>query len=162
MSKTDLGKSWETVFRRSWEKQFPGTFIHRLPDQMSGYRETSGNPCDFLCYPGYCGLFMVECKEHLGASIPFTAIPQYERLLKYKGRKNVYPGCIIWFSEKDKIIWVDIDEMEKMVNDGEKSIGLRMLKEGLYNIIEIPGEKKRVFIEPDLHYLINLKDGGQD
>ena len=49
--------------------------------------------------------------------------------------------------------------MEKMVNDGEKSIGLRMLKEGLYNIIEIPGEKKRIFIEPDLHYLINLKEG---
>ena len=43
MSKTDLGKSWETVFRRSWEKQFPGTFIHRLPDQMSGYRETSAD-----------------------------------------------------------------------------------------------------------------------
>ena len=40
---------------------------------------------------------------------------------------NVHPGVVVWFSEKDTVIWVGIKAMEKMVNDGEKSIGLRML-----------------------------------
>ena len=61
------GKVWEEKFKQDWKKTFPGTFIFRLKDQMTGYKETSGNPCDFLCYPGENKLFMVECKEHKGA-----------------------------------------------------------------------------------------------
>lgn len=125
---------------------------------MSGYHETSGNPCDFVCFADK-KLFLVECKEHKGASIPFTAIPQYERLLQHQGYDDVYPGVLIWFSEKDRVIWVGIDEMEKMVKDGEKSIGLRMLENGTYNIKEIPCEKKRTFVRIDysdkLEALIN-------
>lgn len=91
----------------------------------------------------------MECKEHKGLSIPFSAIPQYERMLDFKDLKDVYPGAIIWFSEKDRIIYVSIQEMEKMVADGEKSIGLRMLESKTYDIIELPFEKKRVFLFPD-------------
>jgi hypothetical protein len=120
---------------------------------MTGYKETSQNPCDFICFPGK-RLFLMECKEHKGASIPFAAIPQYERLLEYKGIPNVYPGVVIWFSEKDTVIWVGIDDMEKMVSNGEKSIGLRMLENTLYNIIMIPSEKKRVFMSSDYSILL--------
>lgn len=70
---------------------------------MNGYRDTSQNPCDFLCFPCDTKLFMVECKEHKGASIPFSAIPQYERLLQYKNLKNIYAGIVIWLSEKDVV-----------------------------------------------------------
>ena len=158
MAKTDLGKKWETIFRTAWKRQFPNTFIFRLADQMNGFKETSSNPCDFICF-ALSKLFLVECKEHKGASIPFTAIPQYERLLAYKDIENVFPGVIIWFSEKDTIIWVGIKEMEKMVKNGEKSIGLRMVKDKSYNIIEVGGEKKRVFIEPNCLDLVkNLKE----
>jgi hypothetical protein len=71
---------------------------------MNGYKETSGNPCDFLCFPGNNKLFMVECKEHKGASIPFVDIPQYERLLEYKDFPGVYPGVMLWLSEKDCVM----------------------------------------------------------
>lgn len=152
----DLGKKFEEKFRSDWTKAFPNTFVFRLKDQMSGYREVSGNPCDFLCYPGGA-LFMIECKEHRGASVPFTAIPQYERLLEYKGKQNTYPGVVIWFSEKDLVVWVDIEEMEKMVLDGEKSIGIRMLKNKLYNIVELPSVKKRLYMDTDYKYLVDLK-----
>lgn len=47
--------------------------------------------------------------------------------------------------------------MQKMVNNGEKSIGLRMLNSDLYNIIDIPFSKKRVFLEPDMSFLVNSK-----
>lgn len=155
---SNKGKSWEDKFRQDWSKSFPNTFIFRLKDQMTGFKETSGNPCDFLCFTG-TKLFLIECKEHKGASIPFTAIPQYERLLKYKSLPNVYPGVILWLSEKDVVLWVGIEEMEKMVLDGKKSIGLKMLAEASYRIIEIPSEKKRVFLDSDYTVLASLQDG---
>ena len=152
----DLGKKWETKFADTFEKQFPNRLIYRLPDQQSGYAGTGGsNPCDFLCYPGNCVL-MVECKAHAGSSISFSAIRQYEKMLSYKDTYKTYIGVLVWFYEKDKIIWVSIEEMEKMVNDGEKSIGLRMLKENYpkkYCIIDVQAKKLRTFMEPDLRWL---------
>lgn len=152
------GKAWEEHFKNNWKKCFPNTFIFRLKDNMNGYKETSGNPCDFLCFPGENKLFMVECKEHKGASIPFTAIPQYERLLEYKNYPGVFPGVMLWLSEKDMVLWISITEMEKMVKDGKKSIGIKMLEDSLYNIIMIPSEKKRVFLNSDYSILMRLKE----
>lgn len=125
---------------------------------MTGYKETSGNPCDFLCFPGNNKLFLVECKEHKGASIPFTAIPQYERLLEYKDFPGVYPGVVLWLSEKDIVMWIGIKEMEKMVKDGKKSIGIKMLEDPSYNIMIIPSEKKRIYLESDYTSLLNFVD----
>lgn len=156
MAGANKGKAWEEKFRQDWKKSFPGTFVFRLKDQMTGYKETSGNPCDFLCFPGENKLFMVECKEHKGASIPFTAIPQYERLLEYKDCPGVYPGVMLWLSEKDIVMWIGIKEMEKMVKDGKKSIGIKMLEDTLYNIMIIPSEKKRIYLESDYTSLLNF------
>jgi len=155
--KPDLGKKFEELFKLDWKRCFPDTFIFRLKDDLAGFKNASQNPCDFMCFPGNY-LFLVETKEHHGASIPFTAIPQYERLLKYKDLPNVYPGVIIWFSEKDLVMWVSINDMEKMVLNGEKSIGIRMLKNKLYNIIVLPSVKKRVYLEVDYTPLIPKED----
>lgn len=155
----DFGKKFENRFAQDWKKCFPNTLIYRLPDQQSGYAGGgSSNPCDFMCYPGDCFL-MVECKAHAGASIPFSAIPQYDRLLDYKGLYKTFPGVLVWFYEKDTVIWVSIEEMEKMVNDGEKSIGLRMIDskkpyKKSYNIITVPSIKLRTFMESDYNYLV--------
>ena len=156
------GKAWEDKFRQDWKKSFPNTFVFRLKDQMTGYKESSGNPCDFLCFPGNNKLFLVECKEHKGASIPFTAIPQYDRLLEYKDFPGVYPGVMLWLSEKDLVMWISITEMEKMVKDGKKSIGIKMLQDSLYNIIVIPSEKKRVYLESDYRGLLEYIDKKQE
>ena len=155
----DFGKKFESRFAQDWKKCFPNTLIYRLPDQQSGYAGGgSSNPCDFMCYPGDCFL-MVECKAHAGASIPFSAIRQYDKMLGYKSLKKVFPGVVIWFYEKDTVIWVSIEEMEKMVNDGEKSIGLRMIDskkpyKKTYNIINLPSIKLRTFMETDYNYLV--------
>jgi hypothetical protein len=107
---------------------------------------------------------MAECKAHKGASIPFNAIPQYEHMLDYKNLEKTFPGVVIWFYEKDTVIWVSIEEMEKMVLDGEKSIGLRMLDDKKYcdrryNIITIPSKKLRTFMETDYNYLVEVLNG---
>jgi len=155
MAKTDLGKAWENIFKANWKKCFPDTFVYRLKDQMNGYKETSENPCDFLCFPGHNMLFMVECKEHKGASIPFSAMPQYQRLLEYKDYEDVYPGFVVWLSEKDIVFWLPIKEAEKMVNDGCKSVGIKAIEEGKYRIVVIPSEKKRVYLDSDYSILLN-------
>ena len=80
MAKTDLGKAWEDVFKTTWKKCFPNTFVFRLKDLLNGYKDTSQNPCDFLCFSGHNKLFMVECKEHKKASIPFH---QYHNMKDY-------------------------------------------------------------------------------
>lgn len=157
MAKSDLGKKWEVAFKQSWKHSFPKGWVFRLNDQMTGYKETSGNPCDFICF-AEGKLFLVECKEHKGASIPFTAIPQYERLLEHKDYEGVYPGVTIWFSDKDLIVWVGIKEMERMVANGEKSIGIRMLEDKSYNIVIIPSVKKRVFFDSDYTCLTHLEE----
>ena len=103
---------------------------------------------------------MVECKATKGSSINFSKIPQYERLLDFKGLHKTFPGVLIWFYEKDTVIWVSIEEMEKMVLDGEKSIGLRMIDEKKpykkhYNILTLPSTKLRTFMETDYNYLVS-------
>ena len=163
IANTSIGKRFEQKVKETYEKQFPGTFLYRLPDQQSGYGGTGGsNPCDFFFFPGNCVL-MVECKAISGASISFNEIRQYEKMKDYRGLEKTYPGVLVWFYEKDTIIWVSIDEMVKMKEvDGEKSIGLRMLKENYpvkYRIINVPAEKLRTFMEADLKYLVEVLNG---
>jgi hypothetical protein len=164
MASQNIGKKWENQYLKTFKKQFPDKLIYRLPDQQSGYAGEGGsNPCDFLCYTGDCVL-MVECKAKSGASINFSEIRQYEKMLDYKGLYKTYIGVLVWFYEKDKIIWVSIEEMEKMVNDGEKSIGLRMINEKKpykksYNIIKVEAQKLRTFMEADLINLVEVLNG---
>ena len=164
MATKNLGKSFEERFKKDWQRCFPNTLIYRLPDQQSGYAGGGGsNPCDYFCFTGN-ELLMVECKSHAGASISFSAIRQYEKMLDYKGINKVFPGVLVWFYEKDAVIWVSIEEMEKMVNDGEKSIGLRMIDEKkpykkLYNIVVLPSKKLRTFMETDYNYLVEVLNG---
>ena len=152
------GKIFEDKFKEDWKKCFRKTLVYRLVDQVSGFKTTSQNACDFLCFPGK-KLFMIECKSHDGASIPFSVIPQYERLLEYKDFENVVPGIVIWFKEKDKIIWVDINTAEKIYNDGNKSIQLKMFTDKTYDLKEIPSIKKRVYLEADYSYIVDLYKG---
>ena len=164
MANTDIGKKFEDRFKKDYIRCFPDTLIYRLPDQQSGYAGGgSSNPCDFMCYPGPCVL-MVECKAHKGASINFNDIRQYKKMLDFKGLYKTFPGVVVWFYEKDIVIWVSIEEMEKMQLDGEKSIGLRMIDEKKpykksYNIITLPSTKLRAFMETDYNYLVEVLNG---
>ena len=100
---SNKGKKWELKFRECWKKSFPNTFLYRLPDQVTMYKNTSTNPCDYLAFIDG-KLYMIELKEHKGNTLPFTAFPQYERLLEYKDMVDVYPGVMIWYMEKDEVI----------------------------------------------------------
>lgn len=148
MADTSKGKKWETKFKEDWTKTFPNTFIYRLPDQQSGYYGGSSNPCDFLALPNN-HLLMLEIKAHKGNTFPFSAFPQYEKLIKYKDLPNIRAGVIVWFEEHDLVVWTPIEECEKMINDNKKSINIKMLNEDTYKVVEIPSIKQRVFMKCD-------------
>lgn len=152
---TNKGKKFEEVFEKSWRESFPNSFIYRLKDQMSFYgNSVSSNPCDYICFANG-KLFLMECKEtqDVRFSLKFR---QYEQLLSYKNIPNVIPGVTIWFAARDLIVWISIQECEKILNDGVKSISLKMIDNGEYDIKIIPSSKKRVYSYGDYSLLKDI------
>ena len=100
------GKQFEDVFRKDWKQSFPNTFLLRLPDQTSGFYGFR-NLCDFIAY--FDGiLFLIECKSHSGASIPFSDISQYKILSSYVGFKGIRVGVVVWLYDKDVVLYVPV------------------------------------------------------
>lgn len=157
MSK-NLGKAFEQKFSEDWKKSFPNTFLYRLHDQVTGYKITSQNPCDFLAFH-HNQLWMIECKETKENTFNFGKLTQYDRLLVYSDLEDVNTYVIIWFSQHDTVIAVKAKDVERMKSDGLKSINIKTTDRELYNIKVIPSQKKRVFMDSDYSCLTKLKDG---
>ncbi len=150
----ERGKQFEEKFKCDWKRSFPNGTIERLYDATGGYKDLK-NISDFICY-NYPYLFFIECKAHKGASLPFINITQYDKLKSKIGIKGVSAGVVLWLYEKDKVMYIPVETIKQMKNDGEKSVGLRSLNK--YNIIEIPSNKKRFFMDSDYTVLMNLKE----
>lgn len=153
---TVSGKAFEEHFKKDWKKSFPNGDIIRLYDVTMGYSSIN-NVSDFIGYD-YPNMFYLECKAHKSASIPFTKISQYDKLLMKAGIKGVRAGIILYLYEKFKVLYIPVRTIEQMKFDGKKSVGLKAIEEG-YKIIEIPSEKLRVFMNSDYTVLKNLEEG---
>lgn len=151
----NYGKQFENKFRQDWHNSFPGTFLLRLNDQVSGYKYTSANLCDFIAYVDG-KLFLLECKSHAGASLPFSSVSQYDRLKQFVGISGIRVGIILWLYEKDKCLYVPIKTVTKLLSKNEQSVGIRHL--GKEEIIDIPSKKKRVFLDSDYKQLLDLEE----
>lgn len=150
----DYGKKFEERFKLDWANSIGGIIV-RLYDNTSGYL-TISNVSDFICYK-YPNIFFIECKSHKGASIPFTAISQYDKLIQISGTKGARSGVVLWLYEKDKVLYIPVKTIKQLKDLGEKSVGLRHIKQ--YDIIEIPSEKLRVFMKSDYNILLSLEEG---
>ena len=151
------GKQFEERFKKDWLESFPNSLCIRLPDQMSGYKGSGQNICDYICY-NYPNQFFIECKSHKGASIPFDKISQYDKMKDVVGIKGVRAGVVLWLYDKDKVFYIPISTITEMKKDDKKSVGLKAIEEG-YNIIEIPSEKLKTFMKTNYSCLMTLKDG---
>ena len=153
----DIAKGFENKFKKDWSN-LENSFVFRLKDQLSGFKHNSKNPCDFICYK-YPYLYLIECKTHKGASLPFKNITQYDSLLEIKNENcyGVLIGIVIWLYEKDKVLYVPFSTLIKMKADGKKSVGIRSILEG-YNIIYIPSVKKKVYMDSDYSVLQSMID----
>jgi hypothetical protein len=154
MMAQNRGKQFEEKFKEDFLK-IEGSSLDRLYDVMSGYK-TIKQVSDFIGYV-YPNIYYMECKSHLGASIPLENITQYDKLKKKVGIKGVRAGVIVWFIKKDKVFYVPIATVKKLKDDGEKSVGIRHI--GKYRMIEIPSVKKRFFMDSDYSILKTLEEG---
>lgn len=161
----NLGKKFEAKFKEDWEKlgyiDKEGDLcegdIERLYDPGFGMKGVS-NISDEIAYI-YPFHFYIECKTIKGNTFPLSNLKQYKKLSEKKPVKGIRRGVVIWFYEKDKVIYVPITTITKMKADNKKSVNIRTdLKK--YRIIDIPSKKKRTFLDSDYSVLIQeLKDG---
>lgn len=152
----NIGKKFEERFKIDWIETFPKSTVTRLYDVTSGYTNIS-TISDFICY-NYPNQFFIECKTHKGASIPFTNITQYDKMIKEMGKPGVRVGVILWLNEKDKVYYIPISTIKKMKDDGKKSVGIKSISDG-YRIIEIPCTKLIHYMKCDFNCLMQLQDG---
>ena len=152
----NIGKKFEERFKIDWTETFPKSTVTRLYDVTSGYTNIS-TISDFICY-NYPNQFFIECKTHKGASIPFTNITQYDKMIKEMGKPGVRVGVILWLNEKDKVYYIPISTIKKMKDDGKKSVGIKSISDG-YRIIEIPCTKLIHYMKCDFNCLMQLQDG---
>lgn len=150
------GKAFESHFKAGWDKCFPDGTLIRLYDITMGYKNID-NICDFIGYD-YPNIFFLECKTHAGASIPFTKISQYDKMLRVAGAKGVRSGVVLYLYDKQKVFYIPVNTIRKMKEDGKKSVGIKAIEEG-YRIIEIPSEMMRVFMKSDYTVLKELEEG---
>ena len=148
MTRVNRGKKFEEVIKKSFLK-VPNVSVDRLHDQMTGYKVTSANICDFIVYKKPYEYY-IECKSVHGASLPFSNITnnQWEGLLEKSKIKGVFAGVICWFVDKDVTLFIPIDELELEKQHGWKSIRYDIKHNN--GIVEITGKKKRVFFDYDM------------
>lgn len=151
------GKEFEAKFKSDFLK-IKGSTIDRLTDTMNGYKYIS-NISDYIGYV-YPNIYYLECKSHLGNTFPLSNLTQYSKLVEKVGIPGVRVGVVIWFIEHDQVIYVPISTIIKLKKDGKKSVNIRTIFDEGYKVINIPSEKRRVFLDSDYSILMTeLQDG---
>lgn len=151
------GKQFEAKFKADFLKTLEDSTLDRLYDTTNGFK-TIANISDFIGYK-YPNIFYLECKSHLKNTFPLANLTQYEALKTKVGIPGVRAGVVLWFIDHDKIWYVPISTITKMIEDGKKSIHALKDIEAGYRILEIPSVKKRVFLDSDYSVLMTLSDG---
>lgn len=148
----NYGKQFEQKFKEDISK-IEGLTIDRLYDTTNGYSHIT-NICDFICYK-FPNIFYAEIKSTAGNTFHLSGLKQYEKLLTKKDIKGVIAGAVIWFYEKDKVVFCSIKNIEQLKQNGNKSIHIEKDKNFF---IEIPSVKKRVFMDSDYSVLFQNED----
>ncbi len=151
------GKAFENKFKEDWNLM-KNACATRLKDVTMGYKKIA-NECDFICYK-YPIIHYLECKSvSNGNTFNFKKLTQYEDLCALADRniKGANIGVIIWFVAHKKVVFVSIKEWKRIKDElGLKSINVKMIGDPTYDIIDIPGKVKRVFIDTDYSILTEI------
>ena len=141
------GKGFEGAVRKA-AMMCPDVSIDRFPDPMAGYGGIR-NICDFVVYR-YPVQVYLECKAYTGNTLNFKAAiteDQWRGLLQKSTIEGVTAGVLVWFIDHDLTGFVPIQELERLKQDGHKSLNVNDLKDGEVVWMPLPGKKKRVYYE---------------
>lgn len=152
------GKDFEKKFKEDFSKNPNCHFIYRIPDQLSGYKGSATNICDFLIYNN-TKLYLIETKSHNGNTWHFCNFPQYVKMKDYVGNLGIRVGVVLWMIDKDTVLYLPVKTITQMKADNKKSFNIKDLQNDTYRIFTIPSKKKRVFMDSDYSILDNLQEG---
>lgn len=148
MAKNNLGKNFEEVVRKAFEK-VPNVSIDRLRDAPKKLKGVD-NPSDFIVYKKPHEIY-VECKSHRGNTFPLSCIreEQLKGMTEKWLKEGVIAGFMIWFIDHDLTVWVSIDMIKTMIWFDKKSLNIKDLD--MIPHLVVPGRKKRVYFEYDMN-----------
>lgn len=162
---TNRGKQFEDVVKAELEK-VPNVSVVRLHDQTTGYMGST-NHCDFIAYKKPYE-YHIECKTVHGNTLSIYSIPkpdkcgvlhgfygnitdkQWEGLLEKSVIPGVIAGVMCWWVDKDVTLFIPIKLLKELRDAGAKSIRYDITYDGSVPIVELKGQKKRVFFEYDM------------
>lgn len=156
------GKQLEGQIREALEKYPTKVSVDRLADPMAGYAGIR-NICDFVVYEMPFQYYF-ECKSVSGNTLSihsnnpkrrYGAITndQWEGLYEKSKITGVYAGVIVWFTDHDLTVYVPIQQLVWLRDNGGKSLNVNRLDELQHFVI--PAKKKRVLFDYDMKKLLD-------
>jgi len=152
------GKLFEEDFRLSCKDNVAVT---RLYDTLGGQMGVA-NICDFIVtYFPYT--FYLELKSTSTGTLPLKNISntQYTGLLEKSKYKGAECGLIIKYAKYDEHYYVPIQEVERLKEEGKKSISYKHIKKGKVSVIEFPSELKRTRFKYDFDEFVRRFRGSE-
>lgn len=139
------GKTWEGVVR-STLSQIPELSLDRYPDPQGGYKGAR-NICDFGVYR-YPYFWYLECKTVKGNTLPFVNLSQnqWDGLLEKSGIFGCSALVLVWFSDWDAVVAINIEYLENQKRAGKKSFNIKELEgyEFQGDFVEVPCKVPRI------------------
>lgn len=123
----DLGKKAEQKIREWLDKPEQGYCFDRIYDQMTGFYG-SKNICDFTLFKSP-NMYYIESKATWSDRFDFSMITdyQYKTLLQKSKIQNVYGVIIILFAAEQRAFILDINEINRLMKSGKKSINIKKI-----------------------------------
>lgn len=134
----DLGKKAEKKIYEWLNKPEQGYCFDRIPDQMTGFYG-SKNICDFIWFKTP-NMYYIESKATWSDRFDFSMITDYQfkGLLEKSKILNVYGIIIILFASEKRAFIIDINEINKLILTGKKSINIKKINKWKFKYKEIP------------------------
>ena len=160
------------IFERNFSNSVPDyALLYRLPDAAqsfggnSGLRFSNKNPFDFLLFDSKAKiLYALELKSVAGKSISFERTKeekgeihfhQIEGLNKWDKYDGTICGLIIEFRELEKTIFLNIQEMNRLMETiPKKSFNYSDLEKYNIKYYVIPQKKLKVNYKYDIHSML--------
>ena len=155
MGNDGLGKKAEQKIREWLNRPEDGYCFDRLPDQLSGFYG-SRNICDFTLFKSP-NFYYIESKATWNSRFDFSMISDFQKdnLLKKSTITNVYGLIIALFASNQRAFIFDIRDIQKLIDDGKKSLNIDKIDKWLIKYAEIQTIPSRKQL---LDYTGNIED----
>ena len=124
---TTLGKKAEDKISEWLDRPEEGYCFDRIPDQMTGFYG-SKNICDFTLFKSP-NMYYIESKATWEDRFDFSMLSstQHDGLLEKSKIPNVYGVVIVLFAHHQRAFIIDINEIKRLEDSGNKSINIKKI-----------------------------------